>query len=356
MRFIGSKEYLLSFIERTLLRYVGKDESYCFGDLFCGTAAVSRLFKHLGYKVVANDNLKFCYVLARATLGINNEPCFRKLMETGEIDGTERKELISTPYDLVLDYLNEMPGVQGFIFREYSPGGTAESRFLRCYFSDENAQKIDAIRSKISIWRHKGLLEEAESCLLISDLMRAVNRIANIAGTYGCFIKHWDPRARKRLLLQRSPIISGTDRHEVFCKDANDIVKERYFDVLYLDPPYTWRHYGAYYHILETIAEGDEPNVTGRTGLRPWEQSKSRYCDRLDAINALQELICSAQCKHLFLSYNNEGLIEHEQIMNILALRGEPVCNEINYRRYRSNNGGTRKNTLKERLYYVRVS
>ena len=123
-----------------------------------------------------------------------------------------------------------------------------------------------------------------------------------------------------------------------------------------LDPPYTWRHYGAYYHILETIAEGDEPTVTGRTGLRPWEENKSRYCDRSDAANALRDLICSADCEHMFLSYNNEGLVSHAEIMEILSLRGNPICYETGYRRYRSNNGPAKRETLRERLYYVRIS
>lgn len=355
MRYIGSKEQLLSFIEGAVNERV-KEEDYHFGDLFCGTAAVSRQFKQLGKRVTANDNLRFCYVLAKATLEINEEPQFERLLESGKIGSTETVKLFSTPYDVVLKHLNEIAGEPGFIFREYSPGGTVNSSYQRRYFSDENAQKVDAIRTRVACWEQAGLLSEAESCLLISDLMRAANRVANIAGTYGCFLKRWDQRAHRPLTLQRSKIIPSSLQHEVFCTDAHHLAQGRYFHVLYLDPPYTWRHYGAYYHVLETIAKWDEPTVTGLTGLRSWEESKSRYCDRSDAVNALRELVSLAQCKHLFLSYNSEGLITHEQIMEILALRGEPVCSEINYRRYRSNTGGTKNKTLKERLYYVQTT
>ncbi len=354
MRFIGSKEKLLPFIETALLNHVTQ-EPLCVGDLFSGTAVVSRLFKRLGYTVAANDSLNFCYVLAQATLGINDEPQFIRVIASREIHKAKTTDLFPTPYDQVLNYLNGLPGEKGFFFREYSPGGTADSLVQRRYFSDSNAQKIDAIRSKIAYWQRLGLLHEAEACLLINDLMRAANRVANVAGTYGCFIKHWDPRAQKQLVLQRSPITPSSIQHEVFLGDANTLAKQRYFDILYLDPPYTWRHYGAYYHILETIAKGDEPPITGRTGLRPWNGSKSRYCDRLDAPNALRELVFSAQCTHLFLSYNSEGLISHEEIIDILAQRGKPICYETDYRRYRSNNGGSRENSLKERLYYVRT-
>lgn len=353
IRFIGSKEKLIPFIECIIRSHV-KDKMFCLGDIFSGTAAVSKYFKQRGNKVIASDSLKFCYVLAKSALGINEEPRFERLIDKENIS-VKVNGLFSIPYDQVLIYLNELPGKEGFFYKEYSPGGTSSSEFQRCYFSDENAKRIDAIRSKIANWYNEGLLTETESCLLISDLIHATNRIANIAGTYGCFIKYWDPRALKRLTLQRSLIIPDSNRHEVFCKDANILVKERDFDVLYLDPPYTWRHYGAYYHILETIAEGDEPFVTGRTGLRPWNKSKSRYCDRADAFNALNELICLAQCKHVFLSYSSEGLIGHEQIMEILAQRGNPIYYETNYRRYRSNGNGNIHNIVKERLYYVQI-
>lgn len=354
MRFIGSKERLLTLIEGVLKRYV-KGSSSTVGDLFCGTASVARLLKSLGYRVTANDNLKFCSVLAEATLLVNEEPRFERLLASGQVLFRPTSGLFPNPYDMVLKALNELPGVPGFIFREYSPGGTARKRFRRRYFSDDNAQRIDAIRSQIATWHASGLLTGAESSLLISDLIRAANRVANIAGTYGCFLKHWDDRARRPLVLECSQVTPSSLQHEVFCAEANDLAKSRSFDVLYLDPPYTWRHYGAYYHILETIAVGDTPAVTGRTGLRPWESSKSRFCDRSSAREALEDLVSAAKCEHLFLSYNSEGLIKHDEIMDVLRKRGKPTCTEIAYRRYRSNNGGTRARTVKERLYYVRI-
>ena len=122
-----------------------------------------------------------------------------------------------------------------------------------------------------------------------------------------------------------------------------------------MDPPYTWRHYGAYYHILETLAKGDWPAVGGRTGLRPWLESKSRYCDRIEAPEALAELISNARARHLFLSYNDQGLVPHAQIMEILGMRGDPLCKEVGYRRYRSNGGGSKQRTVTERIYYVQA-
>jgi len=84
MRFIGSKAHLLSFIEEIVRRHCGSD-IVSFGDLFCGTAVVSRRFKKLGYQVTANDSLTFCATFAKAVLLNNDEPMFSKLIESGEI-------------------------------------------------------------------------------------------------------------------------------------------------------------------------------------------------------------------------------------------------------------------------------
>ncbi len=355
MRFIGSKERLLPFIGNALERHVGGHRGTA-GDLFCGTATVSRYLKRRGFRVVANDNLRFCYVLSHAAIVVSQEPTFELLIESDEFREQRNQYLFHSNYDIVLSFLNDLDGKPGFIFREYSPGGTRTAKYQRRYFSDANAQRIDGIRAKIASWQDDGLLSEVDACLLIADLIRAADRVANIAGTYGCFMKRWDDRAKKRLHLERSVLTPSRFVNEAHCSDAQEVAKRRYFDVLYLDPPYTWRHYGAYYHILETITVGDWPVVTGRTGLRPWEESKSRYCDRYDAAVALRELVAQANCAHLFLSYNSDGLISHDEIVEILRTLGKPICEEVNYRRYKSNNRGTPRMRVKERLYYVRAS
>ena len=216
MRFIGSKERLLPSIEHSLRQQVAPGV-FTIGDLFCGTASVSRLFKRLGHKVVVNDNLRLGYVLAQAALNASDEPRFERLLATEEISKQSTGTLIVAPYDLVLAFLNGLPGEDGFFFQEYAPQGSRRAEHQRRYFSDHNARKIDAVRRKLHAWRGADLVTEVEHCLLLADLMRATNRVANIAGTYGCYIKHWDPRAAKDLVLERSPIVCSEHIHQVFC-------------------------------------------------------------------------------------------------------------------------------------------
>jgi adenine-specific DNA-methyltransferase len=353
LRFIGSKAKLLSTIEATVKKYYGSEPT-TLGDLFCGTAVVSRHFKRIGYEITANDNLTFCSVLAKAVLLVNDEPQFLELLSSGKIAIRKEIEGLSPkPYDFVLDYLNRLLGIKGFICNEYSPEGTSGTNYVRRYFTEYNAQKIDAMRQKIMDWSNLGLLSEAEEVLLIADLIKATNRVANIAGTYGYFLKDWDQRAFNSLTLTRSRIIKSDKQHKVYNTDANELVSHIDCNLLYLDPPYTWRHYGAYYHILETMARWDKPKVTGLSGIRPWEDSKSRYCYREEAADALAELIEKAKAEHIFLSYNDEGLIAHETILKILSTRGKPSWQAISYRRYRSHKENNTRSKVMERIYYV---
>jgi adenine-specific DNA-methyltransferase len=355
VRFIGSKQNLLSFIEGAVRECIGAPR-FTFADVFCGSAAVARHFKGRGCRVIANDNLYFCSLMAKAVLLIDSEPTFERLLGDDEVRGCSSGCSTRSPYERVLAYLNSIPGEPGFIFREYTPGGTRGAEFERRYFSDENGMRIDAVRNRIAKWVSRGLLNSAEEALLVVDLMKAANRVANIAGTYGCFLREWDARALQRLELTRGEITTGMQvSHEVYNQDALQLVSECDYDVLYLDPPYTWRHYGAYYHVLETIAGWDNPAVRGKTGLRPWESTRSPFCDREHADKALEELVSRVDSCHLFLSYNSEGLIPHDTIMRILG-RVSPVQYwSYPYRRYRSNGNGRTHTIVEERLYHAKV-
>lgn len=355
MRFIGSKERLLPLL-RDVFSHSLAQPGAPFGDLFCGTAVVSRLLKEMGFRVVANDNLRFCSIFAEAALHISSEPPFARLVATPAVVRHSTSRLFGSAYDHVLDYLNGLPAEGGLFSSEYSADPNGPPNGERQYFTRANGGRIDAIRQTIACWADDGLVDHTEECLLLTDLIRAANRVANIAGTYGCFLKHWEPRALRGIRLERSLITKGLTNHQVHNEDANELARRKRFAAVYLDPPYTWRHYGAYYHIPETIARGDAPLVSGRTGLRPWEDSRSPYCDRNEAAKALTAIVTDVVCEDLFLSYSAEGLIPHEEIMEILRLRGTPLAIEVSHRRYRSNSGGTRENRVTERLYHVRLT
>ena len=347
MRFIGSKERLVSAIGRILRSRFA--EGSLVGDLFCGTATVSSFLKQMGYRVIANDNLFFCTVIARAMLLTSEEPEFLGLDNLT----SARTKLLFSAYDDVLQYLNKLPPIKGFIYNNYSREGTRGQENERNYYTGENAGKIDAIRSQIEEWYKVNALTYDEKCLLLADLLDAAVSVSNTAGTYGFFLKHLEPRALKEITLKRSRIAPGRTDHLIFNRDANELAQEIAVDVAYLDPPYNWRQYAAYYHVLETIAKYDSPQVSGKSGLRPWSEQRSRYSYRNDACNALAEIINTINARAILLSYNADGLITHEKIMDILSSVGKPEVETVVLPRYISSFGGSDNHTVKERLYYV---
>ena len=122
--------------------------------------------------------------------------------------------------------------------------------------------------------------------------------------------------------------------NKVFQRNANDLIKEISGDILYLDPPYNHREYGANYHILNTIAEYNPFDPQGISGLPQY--NKSDYCKKKSAAKSLRDLIHNADFKWIFLSYNNEGIIGLEEIQDIMSEYGDYEMETMNYSRFKS--------------------
>ena len=123
MRYYGCKTKLLDFIEKSV-QEIDLYEGAKFFDIFTGTTAVAKHFKKLGYTVIANDNLEFCYALAKTYIELNEHPKFNKL-----------KKIVKdyagfNTHERVINYLNSLELIEGFIFKNYCPGGTKKLRQL----------------------------------------------------------------------------------------------------------------------------------------------------------------------------------------------------------------------------------
>ncbi|HEX5593535.1 MAG TPA: DNA adenine methylase [Solirubrobacterales bacterium] len=346
IEFLGSKRRLLDFLTQRIGHHA--QEGQHFADLFCGTASVAGAFRGLGLRVTANDHLALCSTIAEARLLNDGLPRFEGLLGADEIPADEARH----PYLTVLSLLNELPPGDGFVYRNYSPASLQHGAVSRMYFTEENARRIDAIRGRIEDW--EPYLSRGERSLLIADLLKAASLCSNTAGTYGCFLKRWKPRALDLLQLAPSsrPSSKGAG-HSVFREDAEDLAGSLEADVVYADPPYTKRQYAAYYHVLETIARYDDPELVGKTGLRPWAEESSDFCYRRKAPAALERLVGRIRARHFFLSYNADGQIADEEIREILSDRGKLTVAEVPYQRYRSSRLPHRGPLVTERLYHL---
>ncbi|MCM1136786.1 MAG: DNA adenine methylase [Clostridium sp.] len=338
MRYIGGKSLLLNSIIETIQNYGEAVESVI--DIFSGSGVVGNRLKESGYNVLSNDFLYFSYVIARGTLGINSEPLFSGF-DFDVIDYLNHIKFEETPYTLE----------QCFIYNNYSPNENCE----RMYFQNENAIKIDLIRLQIEAWKKEGLLTEDEYFYLLAALINAVPYVANITGVFGAYLKYWDARTYNKLCLERPVIIPATKIQICRNEDYKEILPMQY-DLLYADPPYNSREYLPNYHVLETIAKYDYPEVKGVTGLRDYTRQKSDFCKKNTVYDAFETLIRDCQSRYILISYNNEGLISTGDLSELCrqyAINDSFRLLEMDYRRYK-NKIPNNKVGLKEQLYFLR--
>lgn len=166
--------------------------------------------------------------------------------------------------------------------------------------------KCDAIRSQIEKWNTSGKITEDEYFFLITSLLEAIDKVANTASVYGAFLKKLKKSAEKQLELKPAKYHLNDHGHIVTNEDVGLLVKNTKHDVVYLDPPYNHRQYSGNYHILETIARYDSPEIHGKTGMRDCREQKSDYCSRTNVKKSYTELVDSIDAKYIFLSYNDE--------------------------------------------------
>ncbi len=330
MNYIGSKYKLLPFIHSTINNVIGADISnLVFCDIFAGTGIVGRSFKQSCRSIIANDNELYSYVLNKNYIGNREDiPHIQELLEE-------------------LNTLTPQEG--GFIFNNYCLGGGTE----RQYFSDSNGKKIDAIRTNIENWRNEGRIGESAYYYLLCSLLEAADKVANTASVYGAFLKHLKKSAAQDLVLR--PAAYDTCKYEckVFQKDANLLIKEIEGDILYLDPPYNARQYGANYHLLNTIVEYKPFLPKGKTGMRDY--SRSKYCSTRSVSDSFEDLLRNASFRYIFLSYNNEGLMSSDEIKKIMSKYGTYDLVQCDYQRFKADKTENRNHRATSTIEYLHI-
>ena len=210
------------------------------------------------------------------------------------------------------------------------------------------------ITLEIEIWKINNLINENEYFILLACLLETVPFYANISGVYAAFHKKWDPRSVKKLILRPIEIIINNKKNFAHCANSMDLVSELKADIFYLDPPYNKRQYAPNYHILETIAKYDNPIIKGVTGLRDYQNQKSKFCNPQTAIQELNKVAEEGNFKSLILSYNSEGIMQKENILSVLETHGKIELVEFDYLRFKSNTNHFANKFIQEQLYILK--
>lgn len=341
MRFIGCKNNLLDNINALIEDKCKDSKILC--DIFSGTGTVGSYFKNK-YEIISNDLLFFSYVMQKGFIELNYIPTFEKL------DTIVKKD---NKYDNVYSYLNSLnpDDFKGnkIIADRYSPLGN------RMYLTEKNATKIDYMRTTIENWYKDKLISENEYYYLIACMIQEIPSVSNISGTYGAYLKEWDKRAHKDFQIFPLEINLNKYNNKVYNQEGVDLLKNISGDILYVDPPYNGRQYLPNYHLLETVARYDEPEVKGITGVRGYENQKSNWCLKTKVYDEFESLMKNSKFKYVILSYSSEGLMDKEKIEEIMKKYGKPdtyTLIEIPYRRFRSRSANA-KHGVMEYLFFI---
>ena len=325
MKYIGNKSNLLGFIESSLrasdVPFQGQ-----FTDLFSGTTSVAEHFKKLGFTITANDFMTYSYAMQKAFIESNSIPTFEKVVKQLNLTST------ANPHEAILGYLNGLDPTEGYAFNNYGASGSQN----RMYFTKENACLIDSVRDTIQDWKESKIIDESEFYYLLAVLIDAADHVANMSGTYGAFLKIWRSVALKKMNLKSRDVFDNAQRNFANQNLAEDLITKISGDILYLDPPYNSRQYAPNFHVLESIAVWDKQELSGKTGLRNYDGQKSDFSSKTKAVQALKKVVSLSDFKYLALSYNNEGIIPHEVILEILGMRGKVRVFTQEYRRFRT--------------------
>lgn len=293
MRYLGSKTLL---VEQIYTLVGPQPDGSVFCDPFGGIGTVGRYMKQQGLQVLSGDLLHFAHYFQKALIQLDMPPSFPKLI--AESDG-----------DVEL-YLNRLVTLHGWLIEEYCE--------KRNFFTPDNAKHIQACINTIWHWRASHCIDEDEYAFLIASLIQSMDRVANTAGTYYAYLKHYHRKALQPFRFRFLQPTQGKHQCQCLLEDANALVKQHKCQILYLDPPYNTRDYAKYYHLPETIARGEIPKPLGKSGVPIRHDERSPYIQRSKINEAFLDLLASSHSQIILFHYTDNGLLREQFIRDAL--------------------------------------
>ena len=340
MRYLGNKTKHLEFIYSSMVECMNliQNKSPIIFDAFGGTGSISQFFNYNNYRVVSNDINNYSYKL-----------CFSR----NSITKTDLTfEVLKMNMEQIITLLNNCK-YKGFIYNNYSPN--PQLNHERKYFTNENAEIIDGIRTQIEEWIINKQITNNEYIFLVALLIECVSLYSNIPGTYGAFNTNWDSRSTRKFKLDIGLVnkLLSKYNNQTFNRDVREIISIVDCDILYLDPPYNERDYSMYYHVLETISLYNNPELNNnKTGTKK-VYNKSKWCIKPECKNELEYLIKNTKARCIILSYNNEGIISIDEIEQIFKKYGTYIVKQKLVKRFKCNDTNDNDKIVYEYLHIL---
>lgn len=330
--YIGNKRSLLPFIGKGLAKVkkrVNKDKLRCL-DLFSGTGVVSRFLKQHSSHLIANDLELYSFITNK---------CF--LSNVSDVNHAELEDTLQ-----ILRRNIKKEWTRGFIADLYSPQSDEHiQQGERVFYTRRNAEYIDTARQQIS------KLDERVQHYFLAPLIAKASVHANTSGVFKGFYKSKSgigqfgghgkdalSRITRNIEIDRPAFSRFTCEYSVERRDANQFFEEvdcDNFDVAYLDPPYNQHPYGSNYFMLNLIASYVPPcDISNVSGI-PTDWNRSRYNQRREAETAIFDVIEKCPAKFIMVSYNSEGFVSHERLVQVMSQHGCVSVLETPYNTFR---------------------
>ena len=372
--YIGNKRALLDFIGQGVClvqQALGKEKLSCF-DGFAGSGVVGRYLKQYSSYLAVNDLELYSQIINRCYLSNKSDLNISLLQKYYE----EVCQAVNSQVQKLQE--DEAQKAPGFITDFYSPANEkAIQKSDRCFYTKYNANYIDLCRQNI-----EKLVPPEYRDFFIAPLLSEASIHANTAGIFKGFYKNRDTglgqfggkaqNALSRILGKIAlpfPVFSDFNcQSKIFSSDTNELVKseelyesdllgdEGTFDIAYFDPPYNQHPYGSNYFMLNLIASYNSPdpeNISRVSGI-PRNWNRSLYNKKKQVMPVFQELIKNVRAKFVLISFNSEGFIQKDEMIQMLSECGQVQVLESDYNTFRgSRNLKAREIHVKEYLFLL---
>jgi len=323
IKYIGSKSNLLEPILAVVNKYVpippGRKPKVL--DVFTGTTRVAQAFRQQGWDTVTSDLSWASEMYAKTFLSSNNNKQLEPLIEK----------------------LNKIRPKTGWLTKNYCDVESEDGTVVRVW-QPKNGRKADAIRDEIEKEFKQGKINEQERATLVSSLIFALDKVDNTVGIQQAYLKKWCIRSHKdlNLVLPKVAQVKPNPHTKHIVGDCLNIPYES-ADLAYLDPPYSSHTYFSYYHIWDSIARWDKPEVGLKTHRRIDRiTSSDEYDDtmsspwnsKLKALSAFKNLIERLPVRYVLISYSNESIVPINDLIQLCRKFGPIHVEEINYKRH----------------------
>ena len=347
--YIGNKRSLIPLIHTAVeivKEEIGKNKLNIF-EPFSGSGVVSRYFKQHSLKLIVNDLEDYTVPISKCYLSNLMDVNYDKFL---------------TWHDKLTNLLNSNLN-SGFITELYAPKDDLNVKLNeRAFYTVENAKIIDTAREFISSCPYEfqplllaPLLSEASIKVNTCGIFRSFYKNKNNIGYYG---KGHDLKRIRGKINVSIPFFSNFQNEvEIYKNDATSTAKIiSGVDLTYLDPPYNCHSYGANYFMLNLITNYERPTeITPVAGV-PVDWKRSLFNKKRKAKNAFWELLSNIKTKYLLISYNSEGYIDYDSMIEMLSKLGTVKVFSQLYNTFKScRNLHNRSKHVMEYLFLVNV-